>query len=133
MHFVRKLPSQRHSRKTLMLDLHSVQSNNPDWTHVIVVLRPTKSSVQLNIDIFNPVERTLTVQAPNWYSYSAETILSGTIPHANSYRINVPGLDESYQAIELQLHANCRAEQHHAVAKVCVPWLKGFERFHAFT
>lgn len=132
-HYTRKLPSQRFSRKTLSLDLHKILTDNPDWTHVILVLHPTKATMQLNIDIFDPNDRLITVQMPNWYSYSEKTVLETTVSNANSYRVQIPGLDESYQALELRLQPTCRREKHHAVAKVCVPWLKGFERFHVFT
>lgn len=96
-------------------------------------MHPTKTPMQLNIDIFDPNDRIVTAQMPSWYSYSERTIVESTIPNANNYRIEIPGLDESYQALELRLHATCNTEKYHAVAKVCVPWTKGFERFQGFT
>lgn len=44
------------------------------------------------------------------------------------------GMDEPHQTIELTVKPrSCTKETHHAVAKICVPWTNGFERFHFFT
>lgn len=41
------------------------------------------------------------------------------------------GMDESFQSVEVLLVAkNCGNKPYHTTAKVCVPWTRGFERFH---
>lgn len=132
-HFVKKLPSQRYERRVLTLDLHKIQDDHPEWTHVILVLKPTKVPMQLNIDIHSATERQLTYEMPSWYSYRTNVLTEQTMLGAGQYRINFVGLDESYQSVQLHLNAQCQKSKHHAVAKLCVPWTRGFERYHYFT
>lgn len=131
--YVRKLPSRRYNRKVLTLDLHKIQDDYPEWTHVILRLLPTKEPIQINVDIHSASERKLTYQMPSWYSYNTDILSGETVAGANKYRIGFVGLEESYQSVELQLHAKCSKNKFHAVAKICVPWTHGFERYHYFT
>lgn len=87
----------------------------------------------MNIDIHEAAERTITYQSPSWYSYDEQSIIDDTTPGANRYRLLVTGLDEAYQAIEIRLEPHCKTNKYHVVAKVCVPWTKGFEYYHFFT
>lgn len=132
-YLVRKLPSRRYGRKTLTLDLHKIQDDHPDWSHVLLMLQPTKEPVQINVDIHSATERQLTYQMSTWYSYTTEIVTEDTVIGAGKYRLNIVGLDESYQAIEVQVKAHCSKSKYHAVAKLCVPWTRGFERYHYFT
>lgn len=42
-------------------------------------------------------------------------------------------MEETYQTLELEIKPKCIREPYHIVARLCVPWTKGFERFHYFT
>lgn len=131
---MRKIPSKQFGRKVLTLDLFKIQDDYPEWTHIILAILPTKEPVKLNIDIHAAQDRQFSYSMPAWYSYSTSTVIKDTIAGATKYRINFNGLDESYQAIELQVEAKqCSKAKHHAVAKVCVPWTRGFDRYHYFT
>lgn len=130
---MKKLPSKRYSRKVLTLDLHKIQDDFPDWTHILLVLLPTREPVQMNVDVHSATERQLTYEMPSWYSYRKQQITESTMMGAAAYRINFPGLDESYQAVQLHIEAHCQKPKYHVVAKVCVPWTRGFERYHYFT
>lgn len=132
-HHVRKLPSKRYSRRVLLLDLHKIHDENPEWSHILIMLQPTRKPVQINVDIHSATERQLTYNMPSWYSYTSETVATDTVIGAGKYRLNIVGLDETYQTIEMQLNAKCSKSKFHVVAKVCVPWTKGFERYHYFT
>lgn len=133
-HYVRKLPSKQFNRKVLTLDLFKIQDDYPEWTHVLLAILPTKEPVKLNIDIHGAEDRVLSYSMPSWYSYMTTVLFKNTIAGASKYRIQFDGLDESYQAIELQVEpTKCLKAKHHAVAKVCVSWTKGFERYHYFT
>ena len=44
-HFARKLPSMRHERHYLLLDLHEMKKLHPDWTHILLRFLPTKEPV----------------------------------------------------------------------------------------
>lgn len=89
--------------------------------------------MQLNIDIHPVEQREITFQMPNWYTYSRTILTNDTIFGATTYRISINGLDESYQALELNVKPICRKDKYHIVAKLCVPWTRGFERYHYFT
>lgn len=132
-HYVKKLPSKRYSRRVLTLDLHKIQDDHPKWSHVILLLPPTKEPVQLNIDIHGANERQLNYEMPSWYSYRTKMLAETTTLGAGAYRINFAGLDESYQSVQLHIDAHCQTTKYHTVAKVCVPWTRGFERYHYFT
>lgn len=134
-HHVKKLPSKRFSRKILTLDLHKIQDDHPDWTHILLVLgrRPTKEPLQINVDIHSATERQLTYEMPSWYMYRTRTLTESTTLGANTYRINFPGMDESYQSVQLHLNVECQQPKYHVVAKLCVPWTRGYERYHYFT
>lgn len=133
MHYVKKLPSKRYSRKVLTLDLHKIQDDFPEWTHIILTLLPTKQPIQINIDIHSVGERQITYEMPSWYSYRTNVLTESTMMGAAIYRISFPALDESYQAVQLHIQAHCQSKKYHVVAKVCVPWTRGFERYHYFT
>lgn len=133
-HYVRKLPSKQFNRKVLTLDLFKIQDDYPKWTHVILAILPTKEAVKLNIDIHAANDRQISYSMPAWYSYSTSTLIKDTVPGANKYRFQFDGLDESYQAIELLVEAKkCSKSKFHTVAKVCVPWTSGFDRYHYIT
>lgn len=132
-HYVRKLPSRRYSRKVLTLDLHKLKGDHPEWSHVLLMLQPTKEPLQINVDIHSAIERQLTYHMPSWYSYKTEVVTDDTVIGAGKYRLNIVGLDESYQAVEVQVNAQCSKSKYHVVAKLCVPWTRGFERYHYFT
>lgn len=132
-HYVKKLPSKRYSRKVLTLDLHKIQDDHPEWSHIVLTLLPTKEPVQINIDIHSAAERQLTYQMPSWYSYRNHLLTESTMMGAGTYRINFASVEESYQSVELHVSAKCLKSKYHVVAKVCVPWTRGFERYHYFT
>lgn len=100
---------------------------------MLLVLQPTKGPVQINVDIHSATERQLTYQMPSWYSYRTQIIAADTVMGAGKYRLNIVGLDESYQAVEVEVNAQCSKSKYHVVAKLCVPWTRGFERYHHFT
>lgn len=51
-----------------------------------------------------------------------------------SFCITFVGMDETHQTVELNVKPrSCTKETHQAVAKICVPWTDGFERYNYFT
>lgn len=132
--YTRKSPSLRHERNVIKINLHQIKLKNPQWTHVILRFLPTKEPFQLNIDIHNPSDREMIVQTPKWYSFSSITVVEETLIGASIYSLQVKGLDDVYQSLELQVKTkSCSSNQYHSVGKLCVPWADGFERFHYFT
>ena len=93
---------------------------------------------------------------PKWYSFSNNNLISDTLVGTIAYTIQVTGtlltnwiveflsdyflyhsfvgLEETYQSLALEVKTRtCSKKQHHAVAKLCVPWTVGFDRYHHFT
>lgn len=47
--------------------------------------------LQFNVDIYNPDDRTISVQMPNWYSYNKEILIEDTLINSVTYQINITG------------------------------------------
>lgn len=123
-----------HERKIFIINLHKIKLKFPNWTHLLIRTLPTNKPFQLNIDVHGQSDRQLTVSMPKWYSYSNNILLDETGLSASKYTININGMEESHNAMELQLQIkSCSKSSYHSVGKVCVPWTKGFDRYHYFT
>ncbi|CAM6031630.1 unnamed protein product, partial [Sphagnum compactum] len=132
--YAKTFPSLRHKRIIFVMDLHKMQAKNPKWTHLILRTLPTKDPFKMHIDIHDPSDREISVTMPKWYSYTTEKLLDDTLMGSSLYTLKIKGMDETYQVIELNVKPrSCTKETHHAVAKICVPWTNGFERYHYFT
>ncbi|XP_037028365.1 GPI inositol-deacylase [Bradysia coprophila] len=133
-HLTRKVPSRRYERLIITIDLHKIKHQYPAWTHVLLRIRPTIKPLQLNVDVHGEGDREIEVTMPKWYSFSNKILLSDTLVGSIAYTIKVTGLEEAYQSLELEVKPRtCSKKQHHAVAKLCVPWTVGFDRYHHFT
>lgn len=51
----------------------------------------SKMQLQFNVDIYNPDDRTISVQMPNWYSYNKEILIEDTLINSVTYQINITG------------------------------------------
>lgn len=78
--------------------------------------------------------RIVNVQMPKWYSFAWSAPLYEADGFVNTVRLEIAGLVESYQSLEVEVtspnQASCRRQ--HVTAEVCVPWTEGFGRFHHF-
>lgn len=127
-----KVPSELPDRYHLHINLQELKKQNPKWTHVLLRFAPTREPFQFTVDIHNPSDRQLNVVMPKWYSFSAFEILSDSLLGAIHYQLNVTGLDETHEALEMILTPK-HCTKHKTVAKVCIPWSGGgFDRFHHF-
>lgn len=103
-------------------------------THVLLRFLPTRESFKLNVDIHNSDDRELKVEMPKWYSFSTVKVLDETLFGTLSYKLKLSGLDDVHEAVELYVTPKkCSNEVHETLAKICVPWSNGFDRFHSFT
>lgn len=132
--FITKVPSEfsRISRANLKLNLEEIRLKNSKWTHVLLLFTPSKEPFQYTVDIHNPSDRQIKVQMPKWYSFTTVKVLDDTLLGASHYQLNVTGLDETHQALELILTPK-HCTKHRTLAKICVPWTEGFDRYHKFT
>uniref|UniRef100_U5EZS7 GPI inositol-deacylase n=1 Tax=Corethrella appendiculata TaxID=1370023 RepID=U5EZS7_9DIPT len=132
--YAKQFPSLRHERTTIQLDLHNLKLRHPEWTHVIIKILPTNEPVKLSVDIHDPDNRKLTISMPKWYSFNEVKLLDDTILGGLLYKIELNGMEETYQSVSLNLDIrSCSSEHYNSVVKVCVPWTKGFDRYHFFT
>lgn len=126
--FQSKLPDRSH----LNLNLHTLKKNNPKWTHVLLRFSATREPFQFSVDIHNPSDRQLKVSMPKWFSFSSKNILEDTLVGSIYYQLNVTGLDETHQALEIIVTPKS-CTKHRTLARICIPWTDGFNRFHHFT
>lgn len=129
--FIVKVPSEFPSRVNLQLNLHEMKKKNPTWTHVLLRFGPSREPFQYTVDIHNPFDRQFEVQMPKWYSFSTVKLLDDTLMGASHYQFNITGLDETHQALELIMTPK-HCAKHRTVAKICIPWAEGFDRYHHF-
>lgn len=126
-----KVPSEFPERLNANLNLAELKANNPKWTHVLLRFPPTREPFQFSVDIHNPSDRQINVKMPKWYSFSSVQVLDDTLLGASHYQLNVTGLDETHQALELVVTPKT-CTKHRTLAKICIPWTDGFDRFHHF-
>lgn len=115
----------------LQLNLKEIKRKHPTWTHVLLRFAPSREPFQFTVDIHNPSDRQIQVSMPKWYSFSSVKILDDTLMGASHYQLNVTGLEETHQALELILTPK-HCTKHRTVAKICIPWTEGFDRYHHF-
>lgn len=126
-----KVPSELPDRMAVSLNLHDLKAKNPRWTHILLRFKPTREPFQFTVDIHNPADREMTVAMPKWYSFSTVNILDDTLMGSSHYQFNITGLDATHQALELIVTPKF-CTKHKTIAKICVPWSSGFNRFHQF-
>lgn len=73
----------RHRYHTSLFEPYNYISN-----HYVSV---SKMQLQFNVDIYNPDDRTISVQMPNWYSYNKEILIEDTLINSVTYQINITG------------------------------------------
>jgi hypothetical protein len=114
------------------LNLKELKLQNPKWTHVLLRIAAQREPFQYTVDIHNPSDRQVKIQMPKWYSFNSIKILDDTLMGASHYQFNVTGMEETHQALEFIVTPR-QCTRHRTVAKICIPWTEGFERFHKFS
>lgn len=129
--YVVKIPSEFPGREYLQLNLHELKAKHSKWTHVLLKFATTREPFQYTVDIHNPSDRQIKVVMPKWYSFTTTKILDDTLLGSSYFQLNVTGLDETHQALELIVTPKFCSKARTA-AKICIPWSDGFDRFHQF-
>jgi GPI inositol-deacylase len=130
--YVTKVPSEFPGREYLQLNLHELKSKHPKWTHVLLKFGKTREPFQYTVDIHNSDDRVVKVVMPKWYSFTTKKILDDTLLGSSHFQLNITGLDETHQALELIVTPKF-CSKHRTAAKICIPWTDGFDRFHQFS
>lgn len=133
-HLAQHLPSLLGERTLFMLDLHKIKRKFPKWSHLILRFQPTSDAMKMIVDVHDPGDRRMEITMPKWYNYQSQQLLEDTVIGGSLYTLQIKGLEEVYQALQLDVvPRSCSKVNHHAVAKQCVPWTNGFDRHQFFT
>ncbi|CAK1547233.1 unnamed protein product [Leptosia nina] len=121
-------------RKVATINLHSIKGAQPDWTHVIVKVSPTKKSITLNVDVNDHASRQITVDLPSLLSISKHVIKQETEANSLYYELLLPGFNAIHQAYLLYIEpvGTCQPP-YHVSAEMHVPWAMNHEYYHYFT
>ncbi|XP_046960059.1 GPI inositol-deacylase [Vanessa cardui] len=122
-------------RKLATVHLHKLMEIEPDWTHVIVKVSPTKKPIVLNVDINDHASREIDVKLPSDFSFGKNVIKDETEANSFYYELILSDLNVIHQAYLLYVEpsSTCQTTQYHVSAELHVPWAKNHESFHYFT
>lgn len=119
-------------RKLATVDLHDIMDMEPEWTHVIVKVSPTRKPITLNVDINDHASRQINVNLPSLFSFGKQIIKAETEENSLYYELVLLDFNLIHQAYLLYVEPiNCQAP-YHASAELHVPWAN-HDSFHYFT
>ncbi|XP_053690487.1 GPI inositol-deacylase isoform X2 [Sabethes cyaneus] len=124
------LPPREHNRQIVELDLHDLKHKNPSWTHVLLRFPKSQELLYFSIDINMYYNRILNVTLPKWYSFGNTALIDDTQLGSIFYKINIYGLDYSFQAFAIVITTrSCNSTSHPPLIDVNIPWSEHFNRF----
>ncbi|XP_076262725.1 GPI inositol-deacylase isoform X1 [Rhynchophorus ferrugineus] len=116
------VPSIRHKRRLITLNLHEIRKNNSEFTHVVFRSLPTSEPVTFHVDIYGTFERRVVFTIPI-IPFRKKTIVAQTPEKALSFDLIFPELVSVIQSYQLYVEPiKCSSNQHHASASLIVPW-----------
>lgn len=84
-----------------------------------------------HVDIYNAVERRITVDLPSWWIFKKTLLLEKTVKSAVHYELILPHLQNVLQFYQLFVEPlNCSISSHHTSATLVVPW--GNQNHHTY-
>ena len=120
------MPS-RGKRKMIQLDLWEMDKKG--FSHIVVNIPKNSDSSKINIDVYNPRERSVAYSVPKWINFwRAMTIVERTGVGAVYYNISLTGLDQPWQAYYVTATpTQCRTDTalsstHYGLASFVTPW-----------
>ncbi|OWR55551.1 gpi inositol deacylase pgap1 [Danaus plexippus plexippus] len=121
-------------RKLATIHLHQIMEEEPQWTHVIVKVSPTRKPIVLNVDTNDYASRQIEVSAPSDYSFGKRVVIPETVPNSLYYELILSEFNLIHQAYLLYVEPTetCKG-QYHVSAEVHVPWAQNNEYYHYFT
>ncbi|XP_055373238.1 GPI inositol-deacylase [Condylostylus longicornis] len=132
--YITRIPTIGDNKVIIKLDLHKLKDTYPSWTHIILRFNPTRKRFSCSIDIFDPDLRFVKIHAPKWNSYSQYDVLEETLYGSSFYKFEISGIEDSHQSLYFNIKPKiCSQNKHHAVARVCIPWLKNCDKYQHFT
>ena len=121
------LPSKG-KRKMIQLDLWEMQEKH-GYSHIVVNIPKDSEQSKINIDVYNPRERSITYPVPKWINFWRQlTVLEKTVVGAVYYNLTLTGLDQTWQSYVVSaLPVMCRTDAlmstpHYGLASFVTPW-----------
>ncbi|CAH0723349.1 unnamed protein product, partial [Brenthis ino] len=119
-------------RKLATVHLHKIMEIEPQWTHVVVRVSPTRKPITLNVDINDLASRQINVNLPSIFSFGKQIVKAETEPNSLYYELILNDFHLIHQAFLLYVEPiNCQG-QYHASAELHVPWAN-HESYQYFT
>ncbi|CAH0579308.1 unnamed protein product [Chrysodeixis includens] len=121
-------------RKLATINLHKIKEMNPDWSHVIVKVSPTRKPITLNVDINDHASRVIDLDLLYFWFFGKYHIIPETERDSLYYEVILKSFNTVHQAYLLYVEPSpsCKAE-YHVSAELHVPWAENHEYFHYFT
>ena len=120
------LPS-RGKRKMIQLDM--MEMEEAGYSHIVVNIPKNSDNSRINIDVYNPRERSVSVPVPKWINFWRQvTVVEMTSVGAVYYNISLTGLDQAWQSyVVTATPAQCRTDinlkkVHYGLARFITPW-----------
>ena len=120
------LPS-RGKRKMIQLDLWEMEKKG--YSHIVVNIPKDSEKSKINIDVYNPRERSVAAAVPKWINFwRQQTVVERTVPGAVWYNVTLTGLEQAWQAYYVTATpTQCRTDTdlssaHYGLARFVTPW-----------
>ncbi|XP_030377970.1 GPI inositol-deacylase [Scaptodrosophila lebanonensis] len=134
-HLIQRLPNGgREARNVAILDLNNLRKTYRQWTHVLIRLPPSSKRIGFNMDIYDPIDRTIDIRMPRWYTFGQKAAINETLQGTLHYRLRIAELIEPFQGLRVRIQPlQCLHPDYRITTRLCVPWAAGFERYQTLT
>jgi len=120
------LPSKG-KRKLIQLDM--MEMEEAGYSHIVVNIPKNSDNSRINVDLYNPRERSVTYSVPKWINFWRQmTVIDKTVAGAVYYNLTLSGLEQPWQSYVLTINPiQCRtdmniAKPHYGLARFITPW-----------
>ena len=114
------MPS-RGKRKMIQLDLEELSKLYSD---VVINIPELSDKTRVNVDLYNPRERSLSYAVPKWINFwRSLTLLERTVAGSVYYNLSLTGLELPWQSyLVTVLPVKCSPAPHYGLARLVTPW-----------
>jgi len=112
-----------------MIQLDMMEMEEAGYSHIVVNIPKNSDNSRINIDVYNPRERSVSVPVPKWINFWRQvTVVEMTSVGAVYYNISLTGLDQAWQSyVVTATPAQCRTDinlkkVHYGLARFITPW-----------
>uniref|UniRef100_A0A1B0AEH7 Uncharacterized protein n=1 Tax=Glossina pallidipes TaxID=7398 RepID=A0A1B0AEH7_GLOPL len=99
----------------------------------MIRLPPTNKKVSFKIDVYKANERKIIVKAPRFF-FARKVLITETTHATMHYMILIQDLEEPISTLRFDIEPiACVDKRFQITGKICVPWVRGFERYKHFS